>query len=298
MKKIKFIITGLVLLTTNLVNSQNTNTPFVQTTGIGIGTTTIPTTLTTPNTPCSLHVVTAGMANLRLERTASSSQNNYLEFFFTSNPATGVTVGAGSSIIRQKDNGASDIVFMHKVDKVGLIIKNDGKVGVGGVTSPTAWLHVEGNYGAMPGMNLPVLSLERKSSSTGSSMGLWTFMLTENTINTAQANLTFTSNQGDVFKLYPNADAKLGGKFTCKEIKVTNTPWADYVFEEDYELMPIDSLEKYIESNNHLPNVPTTEEVTANGNNMAETDKILLEKVEELTLYIIQLEKRLSELEK
>jgi hypothetical protein len=88
------------------------------------------------------------------------------------------------------------------------------------------------------------------------------------------------------------------GKLVAKEIYVTLTGWADYVFDDNYKLMPLDALNEYITNNNHLPNVPTTEEVLTNGNNAGETDRILLEKVEELTLYILQLEKRIKELEK
>jgi hypothetical protein len=88
------------------------------------------------------------------------------------------------------------------------------------------------------------------------------------------------------------------GKLVAKEIYVTLTGWADYVFDENYQLMSLDSLQDYIQTNNHLPNVPTTEEVLTNGNNAGETDRILLEKVEELTLYILQLENRIKELEK
>jgi hypothetical protein len=96
---------------------------------------------------------------------------------------------------------------------------------------------------------------------------------------------------------HPDFMLSVAGKVVAKEIYVTNTSWADYVFDNDYKLMSLDSLENYITANKHLPNVPTTQEVMANGNNTGETDRILLEKVEELTLYIIQLEKRLKELE-
>lgn len=97
----------------------------------------------------------------------------------------------------------------------------------------------------------------------------------------------------------PHTDFRLSvdGKLVAKEIYVTNTDWADYVFNSDYKLMSLDSLEKYIDENKHLPNVPTTEEVMTNGNNAGETDKILLEKVEELTLYLLQMNKKLEELE-
>jgi hypothetical protein len=85
------------------------------------------------------------------------------------------------------------------------------------------------------------------------------------------------------------------GKILAQEIYVTTSNWADYVFDDNYQLMSLDSLQDYIKTNNHLPNVPTTEEVLTNGNNTGETDRILLEKVEELTLYIIQLNKTIEQ---
>jgi hypothetical protein len=67
--------------------------------------------------------------------------------------------------------------------------------------------------------------------------------------------------------------------------------WADYVFEEDYVLMPTAELEAYIKEHKHLPGVPSAQEVVEEGIDLAEMNKILLEKVEELTLRVIELEK-------
>ena len=69
------------------------------------------------------------------------------------------------------------------------------------------------------------------------------------------------------------------------------------MFEKDYKLLPLNEVEQFITQNQHLPNVPTAAEVEANGVNLGEMNAILIQKVEELTLYIIQLEKRLSEIE-
>ena len=67
--------------------------------------------------------------------------------------------------------------------------------------------------------------------------------------------------------------------------------WADYVFDEDYVLMPIDELEAFIKKNKHLPNVPSEAQVKAEGIDLAEMNAILLRQIEELTLRIIELEK-------
>ncbi|WP_146105718.1 hypothetical protein [Apibacter adventoris] len=68
--------------------------------------------------------------------------------------------------------------------------------------------------------------------------------------------------------------------------------WADYVFHDDYTLPSLMELEKFIQQNKHLPNIPSAKEVVVNGINLGEMDAKLLEKIEELTLYTIELEKK------
>ncbi len=68
--------------------------------------------------------------------------------------------------------------------------------------------------------------------------------------------------------------------------------WADYVFAKDYKLMPLAQVEQYIKTNNHLPNVPSAAEMVKEGNDLGKTDAKLLEKIEELTLYMIDLKKQ------
>lgn len=89
------------------------------------------------------------------------------------------------------------------------------------------------------------------------------------------------------------------GKIIAEEVKVQlAASWPDYVFADNYRLMPIEDLEKSIRENKHLPNIPSAADVTAErGIMLGEMNRKLLEKVEELTLYIIQLKKENSSLE-
>ncbi|WP_430410637.1 hypothetical protein [Kordia sp.] len=80
------------------------------------------------------------------------------------------------------------------------------------------------------------------------------------------------------------------------ELRV-RTGWADYVFDEGYTLIPLVEVENFIETNGHLPNVPSAEVVEAEGINVGEMTKIQQEKIEELTLYIIDQNKRIEKLE-
>lgn len=77
------------------------------------------------------------------------------------------------------------------------------------------------------------------------------------------------------------------GKIRAEEIKV-ETGWADYVFKEDYDLPTLEEVEKHIKEKGHLINIPSAKEVEENGIQLGEMNKLLLEKIEELTLYVIQ----------
>jgi hypothetical protein len=89
------------------------------------------------------------------------------------------------------------------------------------------------------------------------------------------------------------------GKIGAREVHVTNAfPWPDYVFKSNYDLKNLYSLEKYVRQNNHLPNIPSAQEVTNNGIELGTMNAKLLEKVEELTLYIIELNKKMDKQQK
>jgi len=89
-------------------------------------------------------------------------------------------------------------------------------------------------------------------------------------------------------------DAKLAVKGTvhANEVKVDlNVPGPDYVFADNYQLQPLNELKSYIDQNKHLPEVPSAAAMEANGINLGEMNMLLLKKVEELTLYVIELKK-------
>ncbi|KXX71237.1 pyocin knob domain-containing protein [Flammeovirga sp. SJP92] len=83
------------------------------------------------------------------------------------------------------------------------------------------------------------------------------------------------------------------GKIRAEEVKVY-TGWADYVFEEDYNLKSLSEVEAHIKEHKHLPDVPSAKEVEENGVNVGETEAMLLRKIEELTLYTIEQQKQIE----
>jgi len=102
---------------------------------------------------------------------------------------------------------------------------------------------------------------------------------------------TTIGGQTQVGGNHSNAMLTVNGKIVGKEAVVTLGNWADYVFEKNYKLKSLESLESYIKENKHLPNVPSANEVETNGANLGDLIKIQMEKIEELTLYVIELKK-------
>lgn len=100
---------------------------------------------------------------------------------------------------------------------------------------------------------------------------------------------------GTWVKFFNNAIARFDGKIKAKEVEVKANVWADYVFKKEYQLRSLEDVEKHILEKGHLPNIPTAQEVLENGINVAEMNSKLLEKIEELTLYSIDQNKKLQQ---
>lgn len=103
-----------------------------------------------------------------------------------------------------------------------------------------------------------------------------------------------------IFKTNGIKQAKLttDGVFTVKKLRVTQTAWADYVFDNTYKLRTLHDVERYINRYKHLPGVPSQKEVTNSGVDVADNQAMLLRKIEELTLYMIGINKEVEKLKK
>lgn len=93
---------------------------------------------------------------------------------------------------------------------------------------------------------------------------------------------------------FGNHTLAVEGSIGAREIKVEANGWSDFVFENNYNLRTLNEVEDYIVKNKHLPEIPSEEEVNVNGINLGKMDAKLLQKIEELTLYLIQQNKRLD----
>lgn len=96
----------------------------------------------------------------------------------------------------------------------------------------------------------------------------------------------------------PTAKLTVAGNIKSREVNVTVDAGADFVFEKDYDLPSLTILEAYIKNNKHLPEIAPAKAMQQNGINLSEMNIKLLQKIEEMTLYIIELNKRVENLEK
>lgn len=110
-----------------------------------------------------------------------------------------------------------------------------------------------------------------------------------------EVKMTITENVG-IGTTSPSYKLEVNGAIRSKEIKVEASPWPDYVFEPDYELKSLEETAEFIAANKHLPGIPSAKEIEANGVLLGEMNTLLLKKIEELTLHLIEQQKINQEL--
>lgn len=143
---------------------------------------------------------------------------------------------------------------------------------------------------------------ERFAINNSGSVGIGTITPNSNFKLDVQGNGVFTGKLAigttdmakiGTYSLAVNGDAI----FNKARVKLYGT-WPDFVFEEKYGLLPIADLEAFIKANKHLPNVPSAAQVEKEGIDLGGNQQVLLQKIEELTLYIIEQQKQIDELKK
>lgn len=116
-------------------------------------------------------------------------------------------------------------------------------------------------------------------------------------LRTNAVNRMYINDNGDIVMgsstVLPKSGYKLSvdGKVVCEELLVQLSPWPDYVFKPDYKLASLLEVEQFIQKNSHLPGIPSAAEVESEGLNVGQMQKLMMEKIEELTLYMIDLKK-------
>lgn len=230
--------------------------------------------------------------------------------FFIKGPANGGAIRIRSNVSSTYDRG----IQFGNIDNNGswnsyMIVEQNGRVGIGTITPSSALdvaglIQISGINSAVPPSDLSYglfgyqgVGLGIFSGATGPNQGIgfWT------NLNSVKTEVVRISNNGNVgigtidskgYKLAVN------GKIRTQEIKVENTNWPDYVFTKDYKPQTLQETEQHIKEKGHLPGIPSAEEVKANGIDLGEMNAKLLQKIEELTLHLIEQNKGQKALQK
>ena len=183
-------------------------------------------------------------------------------------------------------------------------VNENGNVGVG-TDEPNFKLDIEGNLRIKNGWR--GLIIEGTGTNPhrydfilgdlgGSASNSGGFSIFDNTANAYRFAISRDGNVG-IGTVSPQYLLDVRGTAHFCEVRVRTETWCDFVFADNYKLPDLVELEKFIKTNRHLPGVPSEAEVIENGIDLGEMNKVLLQKVEELTLIIIEQDKRLRELE-
>ncbi|SFC66676.1 hypothetical protein SAMN04487891_1205 [Flagellimonas taeanensis] len=214
------------------------------------------------------------------------------------------------SLITMQDTHYNPYQTYHfQIESDGLKIKQDDTVNY---QFKSGGDFVVRNGNILLGQGTPLFKLHIKDPIGGAALGLerggkfWRFDLQNNSdrlyIGHSDNSSMFTFHKNGNFGIGTTApDAKLAvkGDIHAEEVKVDlAVPGPDYVFKEDYDLKPLEEVQNYIKEHGHLPNIPSAKEMGTNGIQLGEMNMKLLEKIEELTLYIIEQNRKIDELEK
>jgi hypothetical protein len=183
------------------------------------------------------------------------------------------------------------------------------RVGIG-TTSPSAQLEVKGNYNGQSHVVINSMSStntggpELQFAFNNTAKGFAWYVPYSDALGFGRGNpnnslFVVSSGNVGVGTMAPDQKLTVKGKIHAEEVIINlSVPAPDYVFDKSYDLKSLEELKKFIDENKHLPEVPSAKEMEKEGVKVGEMEMILLKKVEELTLYMIQTRKELSDLKK
>jgi len=163
-----------------------------------------------------------------------------------------------------------------------------GKLGIGTATEPASALEVNGNIFTSSQINY--LQFGTNSGNAPYVSGSAEGSLALGTANSAKLWVLPNGNVG-IGTTAPSAKLSVNGDIKAKKLLVSQAGWPDYVFDSSYVLRSLNDLAFFIDKNKHLPDMPSAKEVAEKGISVGDNQALLLKKVEELTLYLLDIHK-------
>lgn len=305
----------------NLINLENLNMDTAMAVKIPLGI-----QLTTATTPQQAGNMATGYLGL--------GRRNYVTQSFTGNDMAD-QVGLWLKGYYQGYGGSMPVFIGgngYNSEHAGLTVASNGNVGIG-MTNPSAKLEVAGDlylsdphWDASVGWATTNIQYFGHSLVIGSKPGNYAHnvidfkpggsdqgevhshlnMYTATGLNTQQLKIHLSSdglpnyfNSGPIGigTEHPLSLLSVKGEITAQKVRVTGTGWADFVFAPDYVLPSLQGLAAFIKAHQHLPEIPSAATVEKEGIELGEMNKKLLQKIEELTLYIIRQDEQLAEVQ-
>ncbi|WP_316815848.1 hypothetical protein [Pedobacter nyackensis] len=239
----------------------------------------------TPQTR-GLYTQTAGVNRWGLLTTgiAETGSNLGSNFVITRHSDDGTMLGSALSIARQTGNA----IFGGTVTAATFI---GALTGNASSASAVAWPGVTGKPTTLTGYGITDAATQASVTTVDANAVHKTGNETIAGIKLFSTSVGIGTTNVHTYKL------AVGGGIIAESVKVKpQGEWPDYVFEKDYPILPLNELEKFVSKNKHLPNVPNAAEVKKDGIDVGEMNAKLLQKIEELTLYIIDQQKEIKSL--